>query len=249
MNYLTFNPKLNVLPMAQQNLWPKLKNSVELGFVLYGGTAIALKLGHRLSIDFDFFSDKSLDKEQIIKGLPFLKDAQTIQDQKNSWTVLWKDEKEAPVKVSFFGGIDFGRIGQPSLTKDRVLLVADLKDLMANKLKVILQRAELKDYQDIAAMLRADYSLSDGLMDARQLFGQNFQPSEALKALCYFNDGDLKLISNTDKKTILEAVEAVPMLFKEQTSKPSIFIKEASLNQLSNIESLKNKSKTVDIGR
>ncbi|MBN9405087.1 MAG: nucleotidyl transferase AbiEii/AbiGii toxin family protein [Burkholderiales bacterium] len=53
-------PRLDVLPRAQQRLWPQLSKVRGLGFVLYGGTAIALRLGHRESVDFDFFSEHPL---------------------------------------------------------------------------------------------------------------------------------------------------------------------------------------------
>jgi hypothetical protein len=43
-----------------------------LGFVLYGGTAIALRLGHRPSIDFDFFTDRTVNKGELYKAFPFL---------------------------------------------------------------------------------------------------------------------------------------------------------------------------------
>lgn len=45
------------------------------------------------------------------------------------------------------------RMGEPSLTEDGVLQVASFDDLMATKLKVLLQRAEARDYRDIAAMI------------------------------------------------------------------------------------------------
>lgn len=51
----TFTPRLNILPEAQRQLWPALDETDSLGFVLYGGTAIALRVGHRPSVDFDFF--------------------------------------------------------------------------------------------------------------------------------------------------------------------------------------------------
>ena len=47
----TFVPKLETLPKPQQEIWPHLKPAIDLGFVLYGGTAIALQLGHRESVD------------------------------------------------------------------------------------------------------------------------------------------------------------------------------------------------------
>ena len=54
----TFEPRLDILPAAQRKLWPELKPVQQQGFVLYGGTAIALRLGHRQSVDFDFFSSR-----------------------------------------------------------------------------------------------------------------------------------------------------------------------------------------------
>ena len=52
---MTFEPRLDVLPDEQRALWPALA-SVPDAFVLYGGTALALRLGHRTSVDFDCFS-------------------------------------------------------------------------------------------------------------------------------------------------------------------------------------------------
>lgn len=206
-----FKPCLDILPPSQKRLWPELKNAPNLGFTLYGGTAIALRLGHRDSIDFDFFSENPLDREAIKAAFPFMERAETLQDQGNTWVVLapsgLSDEKD--VKVSFFGTITFGHVREPNFTEDGVLLVASLEDLMATKLKVVLQRAEAKDYRDVAAMIIAGISLSHGLASARQLFGPNFQPSESLKALVYFNDGDLKTLTNVEKNTLIEAVAAV----------------------------------------
>ena len=102
-----------------------------------------------------------------------------------------------------------GRVGTPDTTNDGVLQVASLIDLMATKLKVILQRAEAKDYRDIAAMLGAGVSLAHGIAAARQLFGPSFQPSECLKALVYFKDGDLATLSADEKNILVEASHTV----------------------------------------
>jgi hypothetical protein len=90
-----------------------------------------------------------------------------------------------------------------------VLQVASLDDLMATKVKVILQRAEAKDYRDIAAMVSAGASLSRGLSAARQLYGLNFQPSESLKAMVYFEDGDLGSLTKSEKSCLIKAVSEV----------------------------------------
>lgn len=207
----TFKPRMDILPLAQKHLWPELSHAAGLGFTLYGGTAIALRLGHRESVDFDFFSEKPLDREAIKAALPFMARSTTLQDQGSTWVVLvpYGHSQRESVKVSFFGTIAFGRVGEPDFTDDGVLRVASFDDLMATKVKVVLQRAEAKDYRDVAAMVNTGVSLSRGLASARQLYGPNFQPSESLKALIYFNDGDLESLNAHEKKTLIDAVKAV----------------------------------------
>jgi Nucleotidyl transferase AbiEii toxin, Type IV TA system len=153
-----------------------------MGFVLYEGTAVALRLGHRVSVDFDFFTDTTLDRDAIREALPFTAQSLVLQDERNTFTVQVApgNEQGAYVKISFYGAIGFGRVGAPDITRDGVLQVASPEDLMATKLKVILQRAEAKDYRDIAALIAAGVGLSNGLAAARALFGTAFQPSECL---------------------------------------------------------------------
>ena len=71
------------------------------GIVLYGGTALALYLGHRQSVDFDFFARRDLDLERIAEDIPFLAGAQVIQRERNTLSVIV--DRGGPVKVSFFG--------------------------------------------------------------------------------------------------------------------------------------------------
>lgn len=208
----TIAPRLAKLPPGQRRLWPELRPSVDLGFVLYGGTAISLHLGHRRSVDFDFFHDRPLDKDLIRATFPFMHAATTLQDARDTLVVLAPAaprSSEGAVKLSFFGGLTFGRVGDPLLTRDGVLEVASLDDLMAHKLKVILQRPEKKDYEDIAAMIRAGRPVAYGLATARALFGKPFQPAAALKALVYFEGGDLALLSRADRNTLITAASAV----------------------------------------
>mgnify|MGYP002363224825 FL=1 len=135
-----------------------------MGFVLYGGTAVALRLGHRVSVDFDFFSDAPLDRTSLAHRFEFVGRSTVLQDEPNALTLLvpTADSSRPSVKVSFFGSIAFGRVGVPDLTADGVLQVASLDDLMATKVKVVLQRAEAKDYRDVAAMIRCGTSLAAG---------------------------------------------------------------------------------------
>jgi len=182
--------------------------------VLYGGTAIALQLGHRTSVDFNFFTDRPLDKAGIRQRFAFMESATVLQDELNTLTAIVPSlsGQGGFVNVSFFGGIEIGRVGVPQETDEGVTLVASLDDLMATKVKVLLQRVEAKDYQDVAAMLEHGVNLSKGLAAARLMYGNQFQPSEALKAMVYFEGGDLQLLTDRTKDGLLAAVQSISEL-------------------------------------
>jgi hypothetical protein len=198
-------PHWEVLPAAQRDLWPHLAPTVDLGLVLYGGTAIALRLGHRTSIDFDFFTEKPLDREAIARSFAFLSRSEVIQDRPQTFSVL-APAGSGRVKISFFGKIATGRAGTPDSTSDGVVEVASLLDLLATKLKVIQQRIEAKDYFDLAAILEAGIRLEEGLAAASAMYHPGFQPSEALKALTYFEGGDLASLTNQAKEILVHSV-------------------------------------------
>jgi hypothetical protein len=201
-----FDPRIDVLPPAQKEIWPQLAPASDLSFVLYGGTAVALHLGHRVSIDFDFFGSAPLEKARIEAGFGFFRGAQTIQEHENT-LVLNVAMASGQVKVSFFGGLGLGRINDPLQTRDAVLLVASLEDLLATKLKAILDRAEAKDYRDIAAMLSAGVSLEKAL----GAFAGNYRrdPALPLKALGFFKDGDLPSLPKVDQGLLRAARDGV----------------------------------------
>ncbi len=187
-----------------------MKPASELGFVLYGGTAIALRLGHRESMDFDFFSSRTFNHEAILLAVSALSDAIVIQEEPDTLTLSLdpRDPSQNTLKLSFFT-VGAGRVGTPEWTSDGVALVASLRDLMAFKLKVLLQRIEKKDYLDIHAMIQHGISLKDGLSCAKALFGRAFQPSEALKTLTWFEGGDLADLSAEVKTSLIQAANAV----------------------------------------
>ena len=81
---------------------------------------------------------------------------------------------------------------------------------MATKLKTMLQRIETKDYRDVVAMLKAGVSLSKGLVNASRMYGSaNFQPSESLKALVYFEGGDLDQLTAEERRVLVQAASEV----------------------------------------
>jgi Nucleotidyl transferase AbiEii toxin, Type IV TA system len=214
-----FEPKFDVLPAPQRQIWNTLAAAPRLGFVLYGGTAIALHLGHRRSIDFDFFRSEPLDKHQIRGEFAFAKDAVVLQDTPDTLGIL-AEMPAGLVKISFFGNIGFGRVDAPLLTRDGVLLVASLQDLMATKLKATLDQAEVKDYRDIAAMISTGMSLSFGLSAFKLLLGG--EPAQVLRAIGYFKDGDLNTLSQADQPLLRSARDAVDVL-------PDVSLKSRSL--------------------
>jgi Nucleotidyl transferase AbiEii toxin, Type IV TA system len=82
-----FYPHLDVLPAPRRQLWAELV-AVPAEFTLYGGTAIALHLGHRRSVDFDFSGTRSLDLVKLESGLGFLSGARIIQREPNTLSAL-----------------------------------------------------------------------------------------------------------------------------------------------------------------
>lgn len=107
-----FQPHFDILPAAQREIWPLLAPTAELGFALYGGTAIALRLGHRNSVDFDFFTEKPLDRRSIEREFAFFERSRVIQDQKDTLS-LFAPLGDEDIRISFFGEIVFGRVGIP----------------------------------------------------------------------------------------------------------------------------------------
>ena len=209
-----FEPRLDALPTPQRTLWPRLAPSVKLGFVLYGGTATVLRLGHRTSVDFDFFSENSMDPAELNQEFEFIRESTVVQQQKDTFSVL-APSQGSHVKISFFGGISIGRVGIPDLTRDGVIRIASLDDLLATKLKVLLQRVESKDYRDIVAILRSGVKLETGLAAAASMYSPNFQPAEAIKALTYFEGGDLVSLAASDRDYLTRTagkVKSIPVL-------------------------------------
>ena len=187
-----FAPKLEILPPAQRRLWDELKHTPR-HFVLYGGTALALRLAHRTSVSFDFFSNHSFAPDSLRKAIPYLHHAEMSQFEANTLTAIVN--RVGPVKVSFFGGLGLNRIQDPDVIPDNGIQVASLLDIAATKLATIQQRAQARDYEDIAAILVAGIGLSDALAAAGTVYGKQFNGALSLKALTYFADGDLPQLS------------------------------------------------------
>jgi hypothetical protein len=212
------SPRLDALPLPQQRLWGEL-GSVPRDFVLYGGTAIALRLGHRQSEDFDFFSGEPFQPDDLERRLPFLAGAQRLQAAPNTLTSLI--DRGGPVKVSFFGGLTLRRARDPEPAEELGILVASLLDLAATKVKVVQDRAEAKDYVDIHRLLEEGVRLADALGAARAVYGPAFNALVSLKALSYFADGDLPGLPAAVRDRLVRAVAEVdPLQLPELAPRP-----------------------------
>lgn len=204
-----FMPRLDILPPAQRRLWDELAQTPP-EFVLCGGTALALHLGHRTSIDFDFFGDRPLDPSSLLLDIPFLSGAKVTQREPNTLSCIV--DRGGPVLLSFFGHPRLPRLRPPSIAPDNGLQVASLLDLAGTKASVVQMRAEAKDYLDIDALLTdGRVNLLTALTSARALYGPQFNPQITLKALSYFEDGSLKSIAQDVRDRLIRAAAAVDL--------------------------------------
>jgi len=181
-------PRLETLPAAQRQLWDEFADTLPPTCVLYGGTALAISTGSRVSEDFDFFTNDPVDALQLPQQMAFLAGAVLVEAAPDTATYLV--DRGAPVKVSFFGQLRLGRVGAVSQARDNGVRLASLLDLAAQKVRVVQVRAERKDYFDLATLLDCGITLPRALGAAQALY-PDFTPLITLKALSYYGDGDL----------------------------------------------------------
>jgi hypothetical protein len=178
-------------------------------FTLYGVTSVALHLGHRYSVDFDFFAFEAVKPGELYREIPFLQGSNIIQQEKNTLSCLV--DRNGPVKVSFFGLPGIRNIETPSIAADNHLKVASLTDLAGMKAAVVQQRAEAKDYIDLDAIMISGIGLPVALSAAGFIYGRSFNPQITLKALSYFGDGDLRTLPDELKVRLVNAVAATDL--------------------------------------
>ncbi len=197
-------PHLEILPPPQRAFWDKHAQSVPDGWVLYGGTAIALRYGHRSSVDFDFFSDSELNEDVLRQDVLPLRDGKVLARRSNTLTVA-APVGGGEVRLFFFGTVGFGRVGEPDRMPGKFPIASPL-DLLATKLKVLLQRVEARDYLDVDVLLHEGLSLNQGVSAALALFPDQFNPLDIAKAVGWFKDGDLDAQLPEGVKDFLTAV-------------------------------------------
>ena len=151
-------------------------------FYLAGGTAIALQIGHRRSIDFDLFSDKIVYprkiKERIIKAGYKIDKVLNEEEGQGHYIVQG-------VKLTFYtypyeieAGVKFATI----------IKMPDLITLAAMKALAISGRGKWKDYVDIYFLMKNYFGVKDILKKTMELFGSVYNDKMFLEQLVYFDD-------------------------------------------------------------
>lgn len=170
-----------VLSEEQLKILPLIK-IFSNDFGLVGGTAIALQLGHRTSIDFDLFTHSNLDHDKIRKDIrDFYEIQSTVVDEPNELTLVVEG-----VKITFLFypfEIDY------SLDFEGIVKMPDVLTLSAMKAFALGKRAKWKDYVDLFFILKT-HGIIEVVDRAKSIFGKEFNEKLFREQLSYFDDID-----------------------------------------------------------
>ena len=170
-----------ILTKSQQKLLLALK-AFKKDFYLVGGTAIALHLGHRESIDFDMFTFGSFDNTKLKRLIKRqMRMGRIVRDEYGNLTFF-----SLGVQITFF---DYPYPIEANLEFEDYLRLPDLITLGAMKLLALGHRAKWKDYLDLYFILEK-YSLKTLLNKAKKIFGDEFNERILREQLAYFDDID-----------------------------------------------------------
>ena len=158
------------------------QNPAFQSFYLVGGTGLALLIGHRISIDLDFFTDTNFNNEKYSEILIQQYGAKITNSTTNS------------ISCSINGiKLDFLKHSYPILenySTHSSIRIASLKDIAAMKVNAIVNRGSKKDFVDLYFLLK-QISLSE-ILKLVELKYANIEQFSILKSLIYFNDADLQ---------------------------------------------------------
>ncbi|SRR6266404_3909613 len=197
---------LEALAPAQKKALAQIASfATRRSFYLGGGTAVALHLGHRRSIDFDWFIQKPLGDPMLL--------AQYIRSQGMDFTT---SKVEAGTLHGSLSGVRFSFLEYPyallspsEKLKDFDCSVASLNDLACMKLSALAQRGSKKDFVDIYALALKHKPLPDILALYKRKYSVE-DISHVLYSLAYFDDADKErmpsMLWKTDWKTIKKAI-------------------------------------------
>lgn len=173
---------LYVLSSKQIYLMKRLGFLKRHGFYLAGGTALALQIGHRTSVDFDFYTQKKFDNKKLLIELEErFKNVKLIQIPEQTLIV----EIEG-VEASFFY-YPYPLI-YPLIEENEFPPLASKEDIAAMKIISIIQRGTKRDFVDIYFLIK-EFGLNK-IFEITEKKYQSFNPYLALQALVYFTDAE-----------------------------------------------------------
>ena len=152
-------------------------------FALVGGTAIALQIGHRESIDFDLFTihDKPFKNQELRKKISEMRKIDSVVVNKlGEFTFVINNVKftffQYPFKLTYTEKLD------------DIIRMPDLLTLAAMKAHALGQRAKWKDYVDLYFIMKDFHGLNEIIKKAKKLFGNEFNTKMFKVQLSYFDD-------------------------------------------------------------
>jgi len=178
----TIEKNLKTIGQKRLNILRGLKFLKDYHFYLAGGTALALQLGHRISLDFDFYTGKEFDPEALLQDFQkYFKDVRLVRRAKNT-LILNIDN----IEVSFFS-YPYPLISP--LIKIPEVNLASIEDISCMKMVAIIQRGTKRDFIDIYFLIKK-FGLEKIFTLAQEKYKGSFNRYLALQALTYFIDAD-----------------------------------------------------------
>lgn len=170
-----------VLTKEQQELLPLIK-SFSLEFGLVGGTAVALQIGHRESIDFDLFKQGQFDILAIGKKITTMFPIEQVRvENPDEYTI-----KVNNVQMTFY---NYPFTIEYDVELDSIVSMPNILTLAAMKAFALGKRAKWKDYVDLYFILQS-HSLREIVNQAQSIFKNEFNEKLFREQLSYFQDID-----------------------------------------------------------
>ncbi len=141
-------------------------------YILCGGTALAIQIGHRKSEDLDFMMwRKSKTEKPEVNWNAIERELKEKIGEIENFNMLGFDQVEfvvKGVKFSFFVSDNLSPVTAPIDYIGNIRL-ADIESIMAMKIEVMLRRMKFRDYYDIYCILQEGYSIHKGIEKALKL--------------------------------------------------------------------------------
>lgn len=206
-----------ILTKDQTDLIAQIEFINRKGFYLAGGTALALQLGHRTSMDFDFYTDQEFNSQEL------------WNEFSSRFTNLAASRIEPETLLARVEGVEVSFFRYPynllkPVTEFETIDLAAIEDIAAMKIVAVVQRGTRRDFVDIFYLLQR-YGIKD-LLDWTTKKYPGYQQMLILKALIYFEDAE--------EENLSRGIKIFDKSFSWEKAKEEIFeaVKEYQLAML-----------------